>query len=123
MMTLQEEKIQAPVFFKEYINGRIILNIGEYDHPLILSSTEILEYQDEISDINSINKSHLDLVLSTDPEIIIIGTGKKQLLPPIEIINELAKAGRSVDFMASDTACKTYNLLVNENRSVSCIII
>lgn len=123
MMTLQEEKIQAPVFFKEYIDGRIILNIGEYNQPLILSSTEVLEYQDEISDINSINKSHLDLVLSTSPEIIIIGTGKKQLLPPIEIINELAKAGRSVDFMASDTACKTYNLLVNENRSVSCIII
>ncbi|WP_265658907.1 Mth938-like domain-containing protein [Francisella philomiragia] len=123
MMTLQEEKIQAPVFFKEYIDGRIILNIGEYNQPLILSSTEVLEYQDEISDINSVNKSHLDLVLSTSPEIIIIGTGKKQLLPPIEIINELAKAGRSVDFMASDTACKTYNLLVNENRSVSCIII
>ncbi|MEY8766659.1 MULTISPECIES: Mth938-like domain-containing protein [Francisella] len=123
MMTLQEEKIQAPVFFKEYINGRTILNIGEYDQPLILSSTEVLEYQDKIIDINSINKSHLDLVLSTSPEIIIIGTGKKQLLPPIEIINELAKAGRSVDFMASDTACKTYNLLVNENRSVSCIII
>ncbi|MDE4957186.1 MTH938/NDUFAF3 family protein, partial [Francisella tularensis subsp. holarctica] len=51
------------------------------------------------------------------------GTGEKQLLPPLEIINQIAKACKSVDFMASDTACKTYNLLVNENSNVSCIII
>ncbi|MFV9924635.1 hypothetical protein A2G94_03900 [Francisella endosymbiont of Ornithodoros moubata] len=123
MMTLQEEKIQAPVFFKEYIKGRFILNIGEYNHPLILSATQVLAYQDRIDDIQSIKKSHLDIILATNPEIILIGTGEKQLLLPIEIINQIAKAGKSVDFMASDTACKTYNLLVNENRNVSCIII
>jgi uncharacterized protein len=123
MMSLQEDKINAPVFFKEYIDGRIILNIGEYNHPIILSSTKILQYDDKIESLVDINKTHLELVISTNPEIIIIGTGSKQSLPPIEIINQAAKSGKSIDFMASNMACKTYNLLVNENRNVSCIII
>lgn len=123
MMSLQEDKINAPVFFKEYIDGRIILNIGEYNHPIILSSTKILQYDDKIESLVDINKTHLELVISTNPEIIIIGTGPKQSLPPIEIINQAAKSGKSIDFMASNMACKTYNLLVNENRNVSCIII
>ncbi|AJC49504.1 Mth938-like domain-containing protein [Allofrancisella guangzhouensis] len=123
MMSLQEDKITAPIFFKEYVNGSFKLNIGEYNFPLILSSTEMIGYEEKIVSVKDINKSHLEIILKTNPEIIIIGTGNKQVLPPVEIINELAKAGKSIDFMASDTACKTYNLLVNENRNVSCIII
>ena len=123
MMSLQEEKITAPVFFKEYIDGEFRLNVGEYSHPLILSSIEVLDYKDKIDEVKDIQKSHLELILKNDPEIIIIGTGKTQIIPPVEIIAELAKNGKSVDFMASDVACKTYNLLVNENRNVSCIVI
>ena len=123
MMTLQEEKITAPVFFKEYINGEFRLNVGEYSHPLILSSTEVLDYKDKISEVKDIKKSHLELILKSDPEVVIIGTGKTQVIPPVQIITELAKNGKSVDFMPSDAACKTYNLLVNENRNVSCIVI
>ncbi|ASG68626.1 membrane protein [Francisella halioticida] len=123
MMSLQEEKVIAPVFFKEYINGTFRLNIGEYNYPLILSSKEVLDYQEKINDLEDIQMSHLELILKSYPEIVIIGTGKKQVLPPVELISELAKKGKSIDFMASDVACKTYNLLVNENRNVSCIII
>lgn len=123
MMSLQEEKIEAPIFFKEYVDGKIFVNVGEYDYPLIVSAVEVLNYQEEIKSIQDISKSHLELVLASDPEVIIIGTGQIQTLPSIEIINELAKVGKSAEFMASDVACKTYNLLVNENRNVSCIII
>lgn len=123
MMSLQEEKITAPVFFKEYNAGNFSLNVGEYSQPLILSATEILDYQSKIDSLEDIEESHLSLILASDPEIILIGTGAKQVIPPVELLNSIAKAGKSVDFMASDVACKTYNLLVNENRNVSCIIL
>ena len=111
MMSLQEEKITAPVFFKEYNAGNFSLNVGEYSQPLILSATEILDYQSKIDSLEDIEESHLSLILASDPEIILIGTGAKQVIPPVELLNSIAKAGKSVDFMASDVACKTYNLL------------
>jgi len=123
MMSLQEEKIDAPIFFKEYVNGIIKLNIGDYNEPLILADNKIIAYDEKITNVEDIELSHLELMLTSNPEVVLIGTGVKQTLPTISIVAELAKQGRSADFMSSEQASKTYNLLVNEGRIVSCIII
>ena len=123
MMSLKEEKINASIFFKEYTDGIIKLNIGDYNEPIIISDNQIISYDEKIISIDDIQISHLELMLKSNPEIILVGTGVKQMLPTISIVIKLAKQGRSADFMSSEQASKTYNLLVNENRSVSCIII
>ncbi len=123
MMSLTEEKITAPIYFKEHNDGKFILNIGEYDSAIILSTTDILITNANINTVNDVTKEHIQTVLSTDPEVVIIGTGTKQQIPPFAIMSELAKAGKNLDFMTSDMACKTYNVLVNENRNICCIII
>ena len=123
MMSFQEEKIDAPIYFIEYVDGTIKLNIGNYSEPIILSANQVVDYSDKITTLTDIKKSHLSMVLKNEPEVILIGTGLKQALPVVGIVAELAKLGKSADFMSSEQACKTYNLLVNENRNVSCIII
>lgn len=123
MMSFTEEKFDTPIFFNEYTKGLFRLNVGEFTNTLILSREEILNSDNKIEAIDDISTEHLDLLLKTNPEIVLIGTGKKQTLPPIEVMNYLAKHGKNLDFMDSNTACKTYNLLANENRSIGCIII
>ena len=123
MMSLQEEQIEASIYFKEYINGTIKLNVGDYNRSVILSLNQVINYSGTIRNLKDINEFHLSIILRSEPEVILIGTGNKQTLPCIRIIAELAKSGKSADFMSSEQACKTYNLLVNENRNVSCIII
>ena len=58
-------------------------------------------------------------------EILLIGTGKKHLIP-----NHLFKKNvkdkipfASVDFMTTSAACKTFNILTLEDRSVAAILI
>ncbi|MCL4114976.1 UNVERIFIED_CONTAM: hypothetical protein GTU68_062011 [Idotea baltica] len=123
MMSLQEERNDAELYFIEYKPGNIRLNVGSYSQAVIVSSQKVVEYDNNIIKLNDINSDHLDILLKDSPEVILIGTGSKQELPIIDIIAKLANAGKSVDFMASEKACKTYNLLVNEGRSVGCIII
>ncbi|MGQ4005612.1 Mth938-like domain-containing protein [Francisellaceae bacterium CB300] len=123
MMSLQEEKIDAPIYFKEYVDGVIKLNIGDYNEPIIIAGNQLVSCDEKIGCLADIKISHLKILLESSPEVIIIGTGGKQALPAITIITELAKLGKSADFMSSQQACKTYNLLVNEGRNVSCIII
>ena len=123
MMSLQEEKIGAPIFFKEYVDGVIKLNIGDYNEPIIVAGNQIAVYDEKIACVEDIQTSHLLIVLKNNPEVILIGTGNKQTLPVISVVAELAKQGKSADFMSSEQASKTYNLLVNEGRNVGCIII
>ncbi len=123
MMSLQEEKIDAPIYFKEYIDGVIKLNIGDYNEPVIVVGNKIVAYDKNIASVKDIQIMHLDIILKSNPEVMLIGTGSRQTLPAVSIVSELAKQGKSADFMSSEQACKTYNLLVNEGRNVSCIII
>jgi uncharacterized protein len=123
MMSLQEERNDAELYFIEYKPGNIKLNVGSYSKAVIVSLQKVVEYSDNISKLDDISNDHLDILLKDNPEVILIGTGSKQELPIIDIIAKLANAGKSVDFMASEKACKTYNLLINEGRNVGCIII
>ena len=41
MMSFTEEKITAPIYFKESGGDKFVLNIGEYNSAIILSSTDI----------------------------------------------------------------------------------
>ncbi|AXA33138.1 Mth938-like domain-containing protein [Francisella adeliensis] len=123
MMSLQEERNDAELYFIEYKPGNIKLNVGSYSQAVIVSLQKVVKYDNNIIKLNDINSDHLDILLKDSPEVILIGTGSKQELPIIDIIAKLANAGKSVDFMASEKACKTYNLLVNEGRNVGCIII
>ena len=123
MMNFTEDKPSSDIFFKEYSDGVLKLNIGDFTSSLVLSKDSLLAEDDSISTLDDITDSYLDMLLESTPEIILIGTGSKQEIPTVDIINYLAKKGLSADFMTTNAACKTYNLLINENRNVCAIVI
>ena len=123
MMNFMEEKYNCPIFFKEYTGLEVILNIGKFTNSIILNRENILSNNLTINKIENLNENHINLLMENCPEVIIIGTGKKQKLPTQEIFTLFAMKGISPNFMSSDTACKTFNLLANENRNVSCLLI
>ena len=55
---------------------------------------------------------------SLKPELIIIGTGKRQRFPKPEILKTLIAAKIGFEVMDSQAACRTYNILVGEGRQV-----
>jgi len=73
---------------------------------------------------------HTRIVTDLDPEIILLGTGKSLHFPHAELISALARA-HDVDFLSGQTrqigvevmdtaaACRTYNILSAEGRSVA----
>jgi uncharacterized protein len=52
------------------------------------------------------------------PELIIIGTGKRQHFPKPELLKILIAAKIGFEVMDSQAACRTYNILVGEGRQV-----
>jgi uncharacterized protein len=56
--------------------------------------------------------------LELEPEIILIGTGEDASLPNVELMSALAARGIGLEFMTTPAACRTYNVLVHEQRRV-----
>jgi len=63
-------------------------------------------------------EAHIEKILSLKPELIIIGTGNKLVFPPAEAYSAAISFGIGIDFMDTRAACRTYNILMSENRNI-----
>jgi uncharacterized protein len=56
-------------------------------------------------------------------EILIVGCGRRMAVLPGPLRAELRRAGIAAEAMATDAACRTYNLLLSEDRRVAAALI
>ncbi len=67
---------------------------------------------------------HLEQVISWQPEIIILGTGKTLIFPDAEITALLNSKNIGFEVMDTGAACRSYNLLIDEGRNaVACLFL
>lgn len=66
--------------------------------------------------LDALLPEHLQAIFELQPEVVLLGTGERQRFPPAEI--RAAFAARRVGLEAMDlgAACRTYNILVQEER-------
>ncbi len=66
---------------------------------------------------NGLQLSHFAEVLARKPDIVLLGTGKRQHFP-LELMRVLGAAELAVEVMDTSAACRTYNILLAEDRVV-----
>ena len=62
---------------------------------------------------------HLETILALEPELVILGTGPRQQFPPAEVRALAGSRGVGLEAMAFGPACRTFNVLVQEERRVA----
>jgi uncharacterized protein len=63
--------------------------------------------------------AHLEALLRLAPQLIILGTGMTQQFAPAQVRQALAARGIGVEAMQLGAACRTFNVLVQEERPVA----
>jgi uncharacterized protein len=66
----------------------------------------------------SLAPAHLEPLAELDLEIVLLGTGSRIRFPSPEVIRPLVEAGIGVEVMDVPAACRTYNILMAEDRKV-----
>lgn len=79
----------------------------------------------EIDSIESLTIESLQAVMKAEPavEILLIGTGDAQHFISPTLKDALRVGGMAVDSMDTGAACRTYNILVSEDRRVAAALI
>ena len=62
-------------------------------------------------------------LLELTPDVVILGTGPKQRMPPPELFAAFAERRIGLEVMDTGAACRTYNLLLSEFREVALALI
>ena len=115
-------KLQSDPFFGAntitgYGEGYVEINQTPYRHAVLLSSTgKVSEWPVKVFD--ELIPSHFDQIVELQPELVLIGTGNHQRFPKPELLKTLIEAKIGFEIMNSQAACRTYNILVGEDRQV-----
>lgn len=93
----------------------------DYEGSVILSSEHLIDDW-PITSFAALEAEHLDPVFDLKPEIVIIGTGKRQAFLSPELMMAFYRRGIGVEAMNTAAAARTFNVLVSEERNVAAIL-
>lgn len=100
----------------------IEINNKAYENSLIVSRNLLIDDWG-IKHLDQISLKHWQQIVGYQPEVILIGTGPTLIFPPPASYAPAIDQGIGVEFMDSAAACRTYNVLVSEDRFVIAAII
>ncbi|MCW8854464.1 MAG: Mth938-like domain-containing protein [Gammaproteobacteria bacterium] len=121
-MKFSEDFNSGSQVIDRYDDNSITINEKMFTQSLIVSNFQIIENW-PVSEINDLSNQSLQAILELQPEVIIIGTGKQILFPRPENYSSIINMGIGIEFMNTGAACRTYNVLLSEDRKVAAGII
>lgn len=121
-MPLIEDRITSRYSISAYNLGEVTVNQTVYRQSLILSPTTIHSPW-PVQSIDELDNPSLQLVLDMEPEVVLLGTGEQQQFPEASIIALFGQKGIGLEVMNNGALCRTFNILVAEDRDVVAAII
>ncbi len=100
-----------------YARGQITINDQVYVSSVIVTPDRIIH--DWLPDsFAGLEGRHVARLAELEPEIIVLGTGATSRFPPPEYTAGFLTQGIGVEVMGTAAACRTFNILVSEERRV-----
>lgn len=103
--------------FTGHGEGYVAVNERRFQRPLVVMARDV-RTDWPATDFASLEPSHFSYFLDLKPEVLLLGTGAKQQFARPELYRELIDARIAIEFMDTPAACRTYNILVAEDRKV-----
>lgn len=117
-MVLTEDNNDARYQIKSIASGEIKINDEIYTNSVIITPNKLtLNWSPHSAD--QITDADLLLLLETQPEVILIGTGERSVILPAKKIAVLLEKQYHVECMNTAAACRTYTILAAEGRKVA----
>lgn len=116
-MPLAEDIIENSYQFTAYQQDSVSINEQLYSLSLLLSATSI-QHPWPVSALHELDEKTLAPIFEMNPDVVLLGTGHRQVFPAAEIMGHFGKRGIGLEVMDNGALCRTFNILIAEQRSV-----
>jgi uncharacterized protein len=116
-MQLSHEQPEGYLFFRACSANAVTIVDRELTHSFLLAPDRLVENWPVVS-ADQFDLAAVEAVAALDPEVVLLGTGARQVFPPREAQAALLRRRIGVEVMDNAAACRTYNLLAGEGRRV-----
>lgn len=114
-MKLTDESKGVTNQVRSYSPGEVRIGAASYTRSCVLAAQSIITDWPPQT-IEELQPEHLDAVLALQPEVVILGTGPQQRFPPPALMSKVLSRGVGLEVMDTGAACRTFNILIAEDR-------
>lgn len=86
---------------------------------LLLTPEQLFENWQAPEQLDALTLGDFESALIPELEVMILGTGEQLRFPPPTLNVSFAERGIGLEVMSTQAACRTYNILLSEDRRVA----
>jgi len=107
--------------FTGYGEGFVQLNGERRESSLLVLPERVMDWPP--ASFEALAEAHFALIAELRPEVVLLGTGARLRFPHPRLTASLARAGIGLEVMDVQAACRTYNILMAEERVVAAALL
>jgi uncharacterized protein len=117
-MQLNLENAHNPLRIQRYDRGEVQLADITYQTSLLLLPDRPRPENWPLYDISLLQPEDCALLLEQQPEIVLLGSGNTHCFPSNAVLRFFQQKHVGLEVMETGAACRTWNVLLNEERAV-----
>ena len=107
--------------FSGYGDGYVLVNGRRHESSLIVTPEQLLPWS--AASFDALAEKDFEGILALGLEILLLGTGPRQRFPHPRLTQALIRKRIGVEAMDLQAACRTYNILMAEERRVAAALL
>jgi uncharacterized protein len=121
-LKLHLNKLGDTKLFTAHGADYVMVNNERYSGSIVVSADQVrLDWP--VANFDELKEAHFAYLAALKPDVLLLGTGAKQRFPRPHLFRALTEAGIGLECMDTPAACRTYNILVAEDRKVIAAIL
>jgi uncharacterized protein len=104
-----------------YGDDYVMVNGERRESSVIVTATEVKAWS--AADFEHLNEQDFAALAALGADIVLLGTGKRQRFPHPRLTSALGEKRIGLEVMDLKAACRTYNILVAEERNVALALV
>lgn len=105
------------LFVRRVGAGSVTVVDRDFHKSILLTPQQVVEDW-EATDAARLTLADVEKIAGLEPEVVLLGTGERQVFPPAEVMAGFLRRGIGVEAMTNGSAARTYSLLAGEGRKV-----
>jgi uncharacterized protein len=108
--------------FTGYGDGYVLVNQQRFERSLILLPERVIPDW-PVASAADLTPATVAILAQLDVAIVLLGTGRALQFPDPALLKPLARARIGVEVMDTSAACRTFNILMAEDRRVAAAVL
>jgi uncharacterized protein len=118
---LQASSPSALNTFSGYGEGFVLINGQRHEGSMIVMPERMQPW--DVAGFDALKEADFEVFLELKLEILLLGTGPKQRFPHPRLTRAMVQKRIGVEVMDLQAACRTYNILMAEERIVAAALL